>query len=144
MRMLLISGLVVTLASSAWAVTSQATAFAVPVTNDVVVVISTYGELTELAGCGGAVTYDPRGRITQVGSLTITYDARARVSTIGASTITYDPKSRVSSLGAYAVKYDPRSRVKAIGPAAISYDPKSRISDVVGGARIGIVIKYSL
>ncbi|GEM_PF-2282462 len=144
MRTLLLCGLVVTLASRAFAVTSQATAFAVPVTNAVVVVISTYGELTELAGCSGVVTYDPRGRITQVGALPIAYDVRARVSTIGAYTITYDPKSRVSKLGAYAVKYDSRSRVKSIGPAIISYDPKSRISDVAGGAHVGIVIKYSL
>ena len=144
MRTLLLCGLVLTLASRAFAVSSLATAFAVPVTNDVVVVISTYGELTELAGCSGEVTYDARGRITQVGPLVIGYDTRARVSTIGAATVTYDSKSRVSKLGALTVKYDSRSRVKSIGPATISYDPKSRISDVAGGAHVGVVIKYSL
>ncbi len=143
MRTLLLGGLVAALALNALAVTSQTTAFAVPVTNDVVALVSIYGELSQLVAGSGDVTYNPRGRITQVGALAIKYDARLRVSKIGALDVTYDTKSRVSSMGTLTFTYDPHSRIKVVGPATISYDPKSRVNAVSPGAHISVIVQFN-
>jgi hypothetical protein len=143
MRTLLLGGLIAALALNAVAVTSQTTAFAVPVTNEVVAIVSIYGELGQLAAGNGDVTYNSRGRIIAVGALPIKYDPRLRISKIGALDVAYDTKSRVSSIGALTFNYDPRSRIKTIGATAITYDPKSRVSAVTPGSHVSVIVQFN-
>ena len=143
MRMLIAGLLLFVVTSSAFSVSSLATAYAIPVSNGVVAIVSVYGELTQLTANDGKVTYDSHGRITNVGVLKVTYDTRARISRIDGAVVAYDARSRISKIGAVTFDYDPRGRVATIGDAAVTYDAKSRVVKLTGDEKIDMVLSFT-
>jgi hypothetical protein len=143
MRMLMLGMLLFVATSSTFAVSSMATAFAIPVSNGVVAIVSIYGEMTQLTANDGKVTYDSHGRITDVGILKVSYDSRARVNKIDAAAVEYDARGRISKIGAIKLDYDPRGRVANIGNAVVSYDSKSRVVKLTGDEKIDMVLSFT-
>ena len=69
------------------------------------------GNFSYVAVAGDKISYDIRGRVTNVGNVRISYDIHGRVSSIGNVRISYDPHGRVSSVGNLRVYYDFNGRI---------------------------------
>ena len=60
---------------------------------------------------GDNISYDYKGRVSRIGSISISYDYKGRVSRIGSISISYDYKGRVLRIGGMSIRYDYQGRI---------------------------------